>query len=123
MKRSMSRAAVAAFALLLGAGSAHAEDVPPPLQAGDGLFPFVLPWDDASPGVANVAGLVPGPAGKDGTIRVEGGHFYAGDRRIRFLGVNLCFGANFPSHDAADKIAARLAKFGINCVRFHHMDT
>lgn len=123
MKGPMSRAAVAAVALVLGAASARAEDVPPPLKAGDGLFPFVLPWDDASPGVANVAGLVPGPAGKDGTIRVEGGHFYAGDRRIRFLGVNLCFGANFPSHDAADKIAARMAKFGINCVRFHHMDT
>ncbi|OJW25901.1 MAG: hypothetical protein BGO49_22090 [Planctomycetales bacterium 71-10] len=119
----MSRAAVAAVALVLGAASARAEDAPPPLKAGDGLFPFVLPWDDASPGVANVAGLVPGPAGEAGPIRVEGGHFYAGDRRIRFLGVNLCFGANFPTHAAADKIAARMAKFGINCVRFHHMDT
>ena len=123
MRRPMSRAAVAAVALVLGAASARAEDAPPPLKAGDGLFPFVLPWDDASPGVANVAGLVPGPAGEAGPIRVEGGHFYAGDRRIRFLGVNLCFGANFPTHAAADKIAARMAKFGINCVRFHHMDT
>ncbi|WP_337176973.1 carbohydrate binding domain-containing protein [Paludisphaera sp.] len=124
MNPSNIRAALAAVALLLGIGSAaRAEDAPPPMRAGDGLFPFVLPWDDASPGVPGMAALVPAPAGKDGPIRVEGGHFRAGDRRIRFLGVNLCFGANFPTHDAADKIAARMAKFGINCVRFHHMDT
>ncbi len=27
-----------------------------------------------------------------------------------------------PSHADAEKVAARMAKFGINCVRFHHMD-
>jgi hypothetical protein len=124
MSRSNTRAAVALLMMLLGTATApRAEEAPPPLKAGDGLFPFVLPWDDASPGVTNMAGLVPGPAGKDGPIRVKDGHFLAGGERIRFLGVNLCFGANFPTHDAADEIAARMARFGINSVRFHHMDT
>ena len=117
--------AVAAVAMILGAASiATAQtSTPAPMRAGDGLFPFVLPWDDASPGVTDVSGLLDKPAGKHGPIRVKDGHFYAGDERIRFLGVNLCFGANFPSHEDAEKIAARMAKFGINCVRFHHMDT
>lgn len=42
--------------------------------------------------------------------------------RIRFWGVNSCFGANFPSHKNAEIIAKRLRKFGVNLVRFHHMD-
>ncbi|MEI8341741.1 MAG: carbohydrate binding domain-containing protein, partial [Verrucomicrobiota bacterium] len=50
------------------------------------------------------------------------GHLFAGKKRIRFFGVNLAFGGNFPAHADAEKIAARMAKFGINCVRFHHMD-
>ncbi|MDG3004870.1 carbohydrate binding domain-containing protein [Paludisphaera mucosa] len=129
MSRAMSRTAAAVAALVLAFGAATAPRAqesappPPPMKAGDGLFPFVLPWDDASPGVVDVSGLLPRPAGKAGTIRVEGGHFYAGRDRIRFLGVNLCFGADFPTHEAAEKVAARMARFGINCVRFHHMDT
>src|SRR5262249_1713805 len=87
------------------------------------LFPFVLPWDDAAPGVTDVSGLLEKPAGKHGFVSVKDGHLYAGENRIRFFGVNLAFGANFPAHEDAEKIAARVAKFGINCVRFHHMDT
>jgi hypothetical protein len=87
------------------------------------LFPFVLPWDDATPGIANVSAWLPTPAGKSGPVHARGdGHFYAGDQRIRFFGVNLCFGANFPRKADAEKVAARMAKFGINVVRFHHMD-
>ncbi|MCS7192483.1 MAG: hypothetical protein NZ937_05835, partial [Armatimonadetes bacterium] len=61
------------------------------------LFPFVLPWDDASPSVANISHWLHKPAGKFGHIRIgANGHLYAGKQRIRFLGVNLCFGACFP---------------------------
>lgn len=91
--------------------------------APSGLFPFVLPWDDASPGVANVSAWNNAPAGKEGPIIERGGHLYEGADRIRFLGVNVAYGACFPSHDEAGRIGARLAKFGINAVRFHHMDT
>jgi hypothetical protein len=87
------------------------------------LFPFVLPWDDASPSATNISHWLHKPAGKFGHIRVGAdGHLYAGKQRIRFLGVNLCFGACFPRKEDAEKIAPRMAKFGINIVRFHHMD-
>ncbi len=42
---------------------------------------------------------------------------------IRIWGVNLSFGANFPTHGDAPHVAARLAAAGVNSVRFHHMDT
>jgi hypothetical protein len=85
--------------------------------------PFVLPWDDASPGVADVSGWLTKPAGALGPIQVgPGGHLYAGRQRVRFLGVNVCVAACFPRKEDADKLAARMAKFGINVVRFHHMD-
>lgn len=91
------------------------------LSAAD--LPFVLPWDDATGGPVNVSFLLEAPAGKSGFVRAEGGHFYVGDKRIKFWGTNVCFGACFPAPEDAPKIAARLAKFGINCVRFHHMDS
>ena len=82
----------------------------------------MLPWDDASPGVTNVSAWLDRPAGGLGPVVVKDGHFYTGSKRLRLFGVNLCFGANFPRHDDAAKVAARLAKFGVNAVRFHHMD-
>jgi hypothetical protein len=54
---------------------------------------------------------------------VKDGHLYAGDKRLRIFGVNVAFGANFPTKEDAPKVAARMAKYGINCVRFHHMDS
>jgi len=87
------------------------------------LFPFVLPWDDATPGVANISGWLSKPAGKFGHVRAgSDGHLYAGEGRIRFFGVDLAFSANIPTHVDAEKVASRLAKFGINIVRFHIMD-
>ena len=92
-------------------------------DAGDTLFPFVLPWDDATPGVTDLSGWLQRPAGKFGHVRVgEDGHLYAGTERIRFYGVDLAFSANIPLKPDAEKIAARMAKFGVNIVRFHIMD-
>ncbi len=92
-----------------------------PLRAAE-LFPFVLPWEDASPSATNVSAWLEAPAGRDGFVTVKDGHLFANGKRFRIFGVNLAFGANFPTHDDAKKVAARMAKFGINCVRFHHMD-
>ncbi len=76
----------------------------------DALFTFVLPWDDASPSVANISHWLHKPAGKFGPIRIGAdGHLYAGAQRVRFWGVNLCFGACFPRKEDAEKIAARMA--------------
>jgi hypothetical protein len=86
------------------------------------LFPFVLPWDDASASATNVSAWLEAPAGRDGFVTVQDGHLFANGKRFRIFGVNVARGANFPTHGDAEKIAARLAKFGINCVRFHQMD-
>lgn len=94
-----------------------------PSPAAEPVFPFVLPWDDATPGVADFSKLLEAPAGKSGRISAgPDGHFYAGGRRVRFFGVNFTNAACFPAHGEAERIAARLAKFGINVVRFHFMD-
>jgi hypothetical protein len=87
------------------------------------LFPFVLPWDDSSPSATALSLWFPKPAGGFGHIRVgPDGHLYAGTKRMQFFGVNLAFGACLPDKRDAEKIAARMAKFGINIVRFHEMD-
>jgi hypothetical protein len=86
------------------------------------MFPFQLPWDDASESVTNISWLNDKPAGRDGFVHVKDGHLFAGEKRLRIFGVNTCFAANFPDKSMAPKVAARMAKFGINCVRFHHMD-
>ncbi len=92
--------------------------------ADTNLFPFVLPWDDATRSITDLSGWLDKPAGKAGNVRVgDGAHFYARDKRIRFVGVNLAFAAGMPAKEDGEKIAARMAKFGINVVRFHHMDT
>ncbi|RLE68171.1 MAG: carbohydrate-binding protein, partial [Thermoprotei archaeon] len=90
---------------------------------GGRLFEFYLPWDDSSPTPVSLAGFSEKPAGRSGHVYVgRDGHLYVGGRRIRFLGVNICGSAAFPRKEDAEKIAARLAKFGVNIVRFHHMD-
>ncbi len=47
----------------------------------------------------------------------------ADDERVRFFGVNLCFGANFPEPADAERLARRLRRLGVNLVRLHHMDS
>lgn len=50
------------------------------------------------------------------------GQFIVNGKRIRFLGVNFAGNSPFMPTNNADAVAARLAKFGMNSVRFHHMD-
>ena len=64
------------------------------------------------------------PAGKHGFVRTEGESLVFEDGTpARFWGVCFNGGANFPSHDYAEKVAARLAQTGINIVRCHQLDT
>ena len=90
--------------------------------SGADLVPFAPPWDDATPGPTNISGTLDKPAGKSGFVHVKDGHLYAGDHRLRLFGSNLTAGADFPDHETADKVAARMAKFGLNAVRFHFLD-
>ncbi|MCC7491611.1 MAG: hypothetical protein IT204_04660 [Fimbriimonadaceae bacterium] len=87
------------------------------------LFPFVLPWDDAAPGVTDLSGWLPRPAGAAGFVVVgRDGHLQVGGRRLRLHGIDLTYSAALPTHEQAEKVAARLAKFGNNIVRFHIID-
>lgn len=85
---------------------------------------FVLPYDDGSDGVTHFGNrLNTRPAGSLGRVAVNAdGHFEVGGERIRFWGVNITGPSVFSSHADAEKVAARLTKFGVNIVRFHHMD-
>ncbi len=124
-KHWLAQVAMTTFAIVLaGASVVYGQSMA--AKDDPDLFPFVLPWDDASPGPTDLSGWLHKPAGRFGHVRGEEGHLYIGEddtrERIRFLGVNVCFAGCFPEKAQAEKIAARMAKFGINCVRFHHMD-
>lgn len=109
-----------AAALLALALSAGAQTPPAPVT-----FPFVVPWDDASPGtLTDVSFLNAKPAGVHGFVIAKNGHFVetSTGSRLRFLGTNFAAKDAFPSHTDAEKVAARIAKLGINLVRLHHMD-
>ena len=85
------------------------------------LFPFVISYD-APDNIVNISAWNDAPAGKHGLVRVEDGKFVHDNGRFLVWGTNLCFSANFPDKEQAERMAARLARFGFNCVRLHHMD-
>lgn len=103
------------FFLGLAALSPGADNFPP-------LFPFLISYDGPD-NASGVAHLLDAPAGKRGFVRVENGRFVNDAGPVRFFGTNLTGPANFPSKEAADKLAGRLARFGINCVRLHYFDS
>ena len=84
---------------------------------------------DVAPGSAlDFSGMLAdrAPCGAHGRVVVRGGHFEYENRPgepLRFWGVNLCGGANFPDIDKAEEIAARFAALGYNSVRLHHHDS
>ena len=85
-------------------------------------FPFVVSYD-APQNAVNVSNMLDAPAGKHGFVRVKDGKFATDAGEIRFWATNLSGRGNFPDKEHADKLAARLARFGFNCVRLHHMDS
>jgi hypothetical protein len=88
------------------------------------LFPFVVnPWDVSPDNATNVAHWLDKPAGKEGFVIAKDGSFYTeAGKRLRFLGVNICWGGAFPEHQEATNLARQLARFGINLVRFHDIE-
>ena len=92
------------------------------VSAQSARFPFVVSYGGAT-NATSVAHFLDAPAGKHGFVRAKGGEFVTDAGPIRFNGTNLTGPANFPKHADADKLAARLSRLGINCVRLHYMDT
>lgn len=102
---------------------ARAQNANAPSLVSQGMFPFVLPWDDASKSATDVSFLNSEAAGAGGFLHAQGEQFVdERGRVVKLWGVNLNFGGAFPDKTQAPKIAGRLAKFGFNAVRFHHID-
>lgn len=91
-------------------------------DASGQLVPFVLPWNDATPSLTDFSALNT-PIGPEARVTVSpDGHFQAAGKRVRFLGLNFAGDSPFLPTNKAEAVAARLAKFGVNNVRFHHLD-
>jgi hypothetical protein len=84
-------------------------------------IPFVLPWNDAASTVTDFSALN-APIGTNRVAVDANGHFAVNGRRLRFLGFNFAADSPFMPTNNAEAVAARVAKFGVNAVRFHHMD-
>jgi hypothetical protein len=93
--------------------------------AGDiQLKPFTMDWRDNADSLVSLSFLLDAPAGKGGYIHVDKGHFVKPDgERFRIWGINFTGSACFPSKEDAPVVAGHLARFGINCVRFHFLDS
>ncbi len=98
-------------------------------KAGPDWIPYVPaePGEDwIEPGSAlDLSSTLPhhAPAGKFGRVVAVGDHFeFEGcpGEEVRFCGVNFVHGANTPSAEASDRLAANLARMGFNSVRIHH---
>jgi len=88
---------------------------------GQEFVPFVIPSQFDPSQTIWIADCEPIAVDSDRLV-ARRGHFHR-DRQVRIWGVNLCFGANFPAHEDAPAVAARLAAAGVNSIRCHHMDS
>jgi len=85
-------------------------------------IPYTLPWDDMPIDLSFIYSKEK-PAGKHGFLQAKGDKFIFEDGTPgRFWGTNFNSGQSFPSHEHSAKVAKRLAKTGVNIVRFHQLD-
>ena len=85
---------------------------------------FEMVWRAEAGVLADASFLLDAPAGKAGFIQVRDGRLVKPDGgRFRIWGMNFTAAATTPSKEDAPRVAAHLARFGINCVRFHFLDS
>jgi len=88
------------------------------------MKPFAIDWRDNTNSLVDLSFLLDAPAGKDGFLRTSDGHLAKpSGERFRIWGVNVTAASCFPSKENASVVAQHLARFGINCVRFHFLDS
>ncbi len=109
----MGAGRVGALLTMIALSGAHAVE--------SGFVPFSISYASTGYAVRAAASSRLIHAYDDRLCAIDG-HFYAGNRRVRIWGVNVCYGAGFPTHSEAERIATGLAAAGVNSVRFHHMD-
>lgn len=82
------------------------------------LFPFVIPWDDASPSPVDLQAWNRPIQGEADRLRAsQDGHLYRGGERVRLFGFDMSWGAALLEHACAGPVAAHLAKLGVNYIR------
>ncbi|MCG6925059.1 MAG: hypothetical protein LJF30_07080 [Acidobacteria bacterium] len=87
------------------------------------LVPFPTAWEEPVGGPADLSFLLEAPAGRDGFVTVRDGHLAEADgSRLRIWGINLSAAAGLPRKEDAPRLAAILARHGLNGVRFHYFD-
>ena len=105
--------------------------IPPPpfrLAASEEWVPFPYTNEIKAGTILDFTDVIPvdAPAGKDGFVRVSPeGHFTfenAPNRRVRFVGGNLCFDANFLTKEQVAKAIRDFRMRGWNTMRLHHID-
>jgi len=87
-----------------------------------GTFPYSMPWNDSSATITDLSYMNHKPAGVSGYVTAgTDGRLYvnSGASRQRFFAVNVTSSNCFPEKTDAEGIAKRMAKMGINLVRFH----
>lgn len=89
-----------------------------------GWYENVLPDEEKVKGSAiDFSGYLDAPAGKHGRLTKDGEDFVFEDGTpARFWGADIVGAATFPEHDTADLAAARIARCGINLIRFSNFD-
>jgi hypothetical protein len=104
------------FCICLSVTAQQVEEIP--------LEPYNIDWRTGNDTDFDLSGILDKPAGSAGFVRIKDGHFYTPDgERFRIWGVNVTAGACFPEKKFAPKVAAFLARYGINGVRFHFLDS
>lgn len=121
MRTKLPIHAVAALAGLASAGLAQ-------VKFDDSrLRPFVIDHRSAGASPADVSFLLDKPAGKEGFIKIQGGHFVKPDgKRIRFWGLHVTDWSpgsiELPPKEDSPMWARSLARHGVNMVRLHFID-
>ena len=103
-------------------------DLPPELDRAptspDDSYPFTVSVDDGTCNAVHAGrAVLDAPAGKYGVVQADEDGFHFGDgRRIKFWGMNLVGDGAIPDDATGEIVADRLAKLGVNIVRFHWLD-
>lgn len=107
--------------------------VPVPVERLKGAFvtqsrdyaPFEPSKTIAKGSAIDFSWLLDAPAGKYGFAYAKGGEIFfekSPGKPARFYGNNLCFQANYPDRENAEKLADLFAATGYNILRIHHYD-
>jgi hypothetical protein len=87
-------------------------------------IPFPVDWDQIGKSEIDLGRFLDAPAGKHGFIRARGPHFVdQRGKRFRCWGVNITGPNCFPDKEQADRLVEIFSRLGINCIRFHGMDS